>query len=238
MAIALPDLPYDLDALSPHVSAKTLEFHHGKHHAGYVGKLNAAIDGSELDDADLATIVRSAFEAGDTGLFNNAAQSWNHEFLWHSMTPHGGGKPTGDLAAAIVRSFGDIDAFLDTFKNAALGQFGSGWVWLVADGDDIRVTTSSNAETPLTGDATPLLTLDVWEHAYYLDYQNARNRYVDAFLSELVNWEFAARNLHDSTDAEPQAIGARRIAGRPGPLNQTGQSPLIVTRRPLRSAGQ
>lgn len=195
MAIALADLPYDLDGLAPHISARTLEFHHGRHHAGYVRKLNAAIAGTPHDDAELEEIVRASLDSGDRGLFNNAAQAWNHEFLWHSMTPHGGGKPTGRLADAIVRDFGAIDAFMGAFRTAALGQFGSGWVWLVVEDDTVRIAATTNAETPLTSGATPLLTLDVWEHAYYLDYQNERGRYIDAFLAELVNWEFAARNF-------------------------------------------
>ncbi len=194
MSISLPDLPYAVDALEPHVSATTLEFHHGKHHKAYVDKLNAAIAGTAYESQSLEEIIAAAQDAGDAGIFNNAAQTWNHTFLWHSMTRHGGGKPTGELADAIEASFGDLDGFKAQFKQAAMGQFGSGWAWLVRTGEGLEIVTTGNAETPLTGASTPLLTLDVWEHAYYLDYQNRRDAYIDTFLGELVNWEFAARN--------------------------------------------
>ncbi len=195
MAIEFPDLPYAADALEPHVSASTFEFHHGKHHKAYVDKLNAAIGGSAYEDQPLEKIIAAAHEASDTGVFNNAAQAWNHTFLWHSMTPDGGGEPGGALADAITKKFGGIEEFRAAFKASALGQFGSGWTWLVRTGDGVDIVSTGNADTPLTDDLTPLLTLDVWEHAYYLDYQNKRDAYVDTFLENLVNWEFAAENF-------------------------------------------
>ncbi len=196
MAIELPDLPYSKNALEPHISKETLEFHHDKHHAAYVDKTNAAIKGSPLDGASLEEIVRAAAEKGDQGLFNNAAQSWNHTFYWNSMSPNGGGQPTGDLAAAINAAFGDYDGFKKAFADAGATQFGSGWAWLVAKDGKLEVRKTLNAETPLTeAGVTPLLTMDVWEHAYYLDYQNKRPDYIATFLAKLVNWDFAAANL-------------------------------------------
>ncbi len=194
MSIELPDLPYAIDALEPHVSAQTLEFHHGKHHNAYVTKLNVAIEGTAYEGHTLESIISSAHEAADAGVFNNAAQAWNHTFLWHSMSPNGGGEPTGALADAINARFGDTNGFREAFGKAALGQFGSGWAWLVRTPDGLDIATTGNAETPLTDGLTPLLTLDVWEHAYYLDYQNKRDAYVDAFLDNLINWDFAASN--------------------------------------------
>lgn len=194
MSISLPDLPYDDDALEPHVSARTLKFHYGKHHRAYVDKLNAAIAGSDYAEESLETIVRMSQQAGQTGIFSNAAQAWNHTFLWHSMSPVRK-EPSAALASAIEKSFGDLDGFVAAFKAAALAQFGSGWTWLVTSADGLAIVSTANADTPLTDSATPLLTLDVWEHAYYLDYQNDRGRYVDTFLAELINWEFASRNF-------------------------------------------
>ena len=193
--IEFPSLPYAANALEPHVSAKTLEFHHGKHHKAYVDKLNAAIAGTAYEGRSLAMIVSTSHEAADLGVFNNAAQAWNHTFLWHSMAPNGGGAPVGRLGDAIKDRFGDLDGFRDAFKRSALGQFGSGWTWLVNTAEGVDIANTGNAETPLTDGAIPLLALDVWEHAYYLDYQNRRDAYVDAFLSKLINWHFAARNF-------------------------------------------
>ncbi len=196
MSIELPDLPYSKSALAPHISENTLEFHHDKHHAAYVDKTNAAIKGTPLDDAPLEDIVRAAAEKGDQGLFNNAAQTWNHTFYWNSMTPKGGGKPTGDLAKAIDDAFGDYEGFKKAFADAGATQFGSGWAWLVAKGGKLEVRKTLNAETPLTeAGVTPLLTMDVWEHAYYLDFQNKRPAYIETFLDKLVNWDFAAENF-------------------------------------------
>ena len=201
MSVEFPDLPYAIDALEPHVSARTLEFHHGKHHKAYIDKLNAAIGGTAYDDQSLEQIILGAHDASDTGVFNNAAQAWNHAFLWHSMSPNGGGEPAGPLAGEIGNAFGDAAGFRAEFKNAALGQFGSGWAWLVRTVDGLEIVTTGNADSPLVDGNTPLLTLDVWEHAYYLDYQNRRDAYVDTFLDKLINWEFAAQNLEADRNA-------------------------------------
>jgi Fe-Mn family superoxide dismutase len=197
MSVQFPDLPYAFDALEPHVSKETLEYHHGKHHSGYVAKLNAAIEDTDYDSQSLESIIATAHSNKDTGVFNNAAQSWNHAFLWQSMTPDGGGEPAGELAAAIDKSFGDIDGFRSAFTKSALAQFGSGWTWLVKTADGLEIVSTGNADTPLVGADVPLLTLDVWEHAYYLDYQNQRGAYIDAFLNELLNWEFATQNFEN-----------------------------------------
>ncbi|MHA7871895.1 MAG: superoxide dismutase [Hyphococcus sp.] len=198
MAITLPNLPYGKADLAPHISEQTLDFHYGKHHQAYVDKANAAIKGTNLEDASLEEIVRHA--AGDNqGLFNNAAQVWNHTFYWHSMKPKGGGAPTGDIAKAIDDSFGGYDSFKEAFADAGATQFGSGWAWLVAKNGKLEVRKTLNAETPLTDEScTPLLTMDVWEHAYYLDYQNKRPAYIDSFLDNLVNWDFANENLKNA----------------------------------------
>jgi len=195
MAIDFPDLPYAANALEPHVSARTLEVHHGRHHKAYVDKLNAAIADSVYVGQSLEAIIAAARSAGDTGVFNNAAQAWNHTFLWHSMSPNGGGDPSGPFADALKDRFGDLADFRNAFKRSALSQFGSGWTWLVHTEQGVDIANTGNAETPLGEGVTPLLTLDVWEHAYYLDYQNKRDAYIDAFLANLVNWEFAARNF-------------------------------------------
>ncbi len=187
----LPDLPYAKDALAPHISEETLDYHYGKHHATYVTKLNDAIPGTEFENASLEEIVTSA-PAG--GIFNNAAQIWNHTFYWHSLSPNGGGAPTGDLAAAIDKAFGSVDDFKKQFTEKAIGNFGSGWTWLVKNGDALEIVNTDDAETPLTDNKTPLLTCDVWEHAYYIDYRNARPKYLEAYWN-LVNWDFAAKNL-------------------------------------------
>ena len=194
MSIEFPSLPYAINALEPYVSAKTLEFHHGKHHKGYIEKLNSAIAGTAYEGKSLEAIIGAAHKASETGIFNNAAQSWNHEFLWNSMSPNGGGEPIGPLAAAIDARFGNIGGFKAEFKAAALAQFGSGWTWLVRTAKGLEVVSTGNADTPLLHGTTALVTLDVWEHAYYLDYQNKRDAYVDAFLSNLINWDFAAEN--------------------------------------------
>ena len=194
MSIEFPDLPYASDALEPHISSETLAFHHGKHHKAYVDKLNAAIAGTSYEGQSLEEIIAQAREAADQGVFNNAAQAWNHTFLWHSMSPGGGGEPAGELAAAISARFGSLDGFRADFKTSALGQFGSGWTWLVRTADGLDIVNTSNADTPLLHGDMPLLTLDVWEHAYYLDYQNRRDAYIDTFLNKLVNWDFAAQN--------------------------------------------
>jgi superoxide dismutase, Fe-Mn family len=196
MTIALPPLPYDLDALAPHMSRRTLEFHHGKHHKAYVDNTIAAIKDTALADADLVTVVRTAKADGNQKLFNNAAQAWNHTFFWHSLRPGGGGRPTGELARRIEHDLGGFDAFKKAFAAEATGHFGSGWAWLVLKDGRLSVTSYHDADTPVvqTG-VVPLLTADVWEHAYYLDYQNGRANFVAAFLDNLANWEEAERRL-------------------------------------------
>lgn len=194
MSIEFPVLPYATNALAPHVSERTLEHHHGKHHKGYVDKLNRAIAGTAYEGKSLEAVIAATHEASDTGVFNNAAQSWNHTFLWSSMSPTGGGEPIGPLADAIDDRFGSIQGFRDAFKAAALAQFGSGWTWLVRTATGLDIVSTGNADTPLIHGTTALLTLDVWEHAYYLDYQNKRDAYVDVFLSNLINWNFATEN--------------------------------------------
>ncbi len=191
MAHELPALPYAMDALEPHISKETLEYHYGKHHNTYVVNLNKLVADSEFASVSLEDIVRKA----SGGIFNNAAQIWNHTFYWNCLSPSGGGSPDGDLGAAIDRDFGSFDRFKEEFSTKAVTLFGSGWAWLVRNGDgSLAITQTSNADTPLTGDAKPLLTCDVWEHAYYVDYRNARPKYVEAFWN-LVNWEFAAANF-------------------------------------------
>jgi len=197
MAFTLPDLPYAKDALAPHISSETLDFHHGKHHATYVKNLNGLVEGTDMAPKSLEEIIQeTAGNADKQGVFNNAAQIWNHTFYWQSMRPNGGGTPTGKLAEMIDRDFGSFDEFKDAFSKAGATQFGSGWAWLVLNGDKLEVRKTLNAETPLTeSGVTPLLTMDVWEHAYYLDFQNRRPDYISTFLDHLVNWEFAAENL-------------------------------------------
>jgi superoxide dismutase, Fe-Mn family len=197
MPFTLPELPFAKNALEPHMSSRTFDFHYGKHHAGYVKKLNAGIDGTKFADMSLVDIIRATAKGGEnTGIFNNAAQTWNHTFFWNSMSPNGGGEPTGALADKIQASFGSLDNFKDKFADAAASQFGSGWAWLVDNNGQLEIWTTSNAKTPITEDGVkPLITLDVWEHAYYLDYQNGRPDFIRAFLDHLINWEFASSNL-------------------------------------------
>ena len=191
MTFELPPLPYDMNALEPHISQETLEYHYGKHHKTYVDKLNGLVPGSEFDGKSLEEIIASA-PAG--GLFNNAAQVWNHTFYWNGLSPNGGGEPTGALGSAINESFGSFAAFRDKFSDMAATNFGSGWTWLVKQDGKLAIVNTSNAGNPLTDGATPLLTCDVWEHAYYIDYRNARPKYLEAFW-QMVNWEFAAGNF-------------------------------------------
>jgi len=192
----LPALPYAMDALAPHISKQTLEFHYGKHHRTYVDNVNKLTAGTELAELPLEDLVRRvAGDATKTGVFNNAAQVWNHTFYWRSMRPKGGGKPDSALGALIDKSFGDFDKFKQALATAATTQFGSGWAWLVLDGGALKVVSTANADVPFIRGQAPLLTVDVWEHAYYLDYQNRRADYVATFLDHLVNWEFATANL-------------------------------------------
>ena len=188
-------LPYADNALEPYMSANTFSFHYGKHHAAYVTNLNKLIEGTELADKPLEEIVVTSFKEGKTPIFNNAGQVWNHNFFWQSMKPGGGGTPSGALADKINADFGSFDKFKEEFKNAAATQFGSGWAWLVVDNGTLKVTKTPNAENPVVHGQTPLLTLDVWEHAYYLDYQNKRPDFISTFLDHLVNWDFAAENF-------------------------------------------
>jgi Fe-Mn family superoxide dismutase len=196
MSIELPPLPYGESDLAPHISAKTLSFHYGKHHKAYVDNTNKMIEGTDLGKASLEEIIKAAHGKADKrGLFNNAAQVWNHSFYWKSLSPKGGGQPTGKLLDRIKSDFGDFAAFREALAKAAVSQFGSGWAWVVLDGGTLKVEQTANADNPLTAGKKALLTIDVWEHAYYLDYQNRRPAYVDAVLDKLLNWEFAAKNL-------------------------------------------
>jgi Fe-Mn family superoxide dismutase len=193
LAFHLIDLPYSQGALAPHMSAETIEFHYGKHHAGYVSKLNDVIKDTAFADLSLEDIIKKA--AGDDalgGLFNNAAQVWNHDFFWNCLSPNGGGKPEGELLAQIESDFVGFDGFLEAFKKAATGQFGSGWAWLVRTNGKLDVISTQNAIPPMVQGQQALLTCDVWEHAYYLDYRNERPRFVSTFLEHLVNWDFVA----------------------------------------------
>lgn len=196
--LKLPPLPYAESALEPAISAKTMGFHYGKHHKGYLDNLNKLIAVSELESLPLEEIIKVTAKAKDkdgVAIFNNAAQVWNHTFFWNSMKAKGGGKPTGALLEKLEKSFGSYDKFKQAFLDAATGQFGSGWVWLVVDGDGLKIIKTSNADTPVALGQKALLTCDVWEHAYYLDYQNRRKDFVSVFLDSLVNWDFAAAQL-------------------------------------------
>jgi superoxide dismutase, Fe-Mn family len=191
MTVSLPNLPYSKDALAPHISAETLEFHHGKHHNAYVTNLNKLLDGKPEASKSLEEIIMSS----DGGVFNNAAQVWNHTFYWNSMKPGGCGMPSGDLLAAITRDFGSFEKFKEEFTTAATTQFGSGWAWLVVQNGKLAVTKTSNADLPMKHGQKALLTLDVWEHAYYVDFRNLRPKYIETFFTSLANWDFAAANL-------------------------------------------
>lgn len=196
MAITLPDLPYAKDALEPHISAKTLEFHHDKHHQAYVTNLTKLIAGTDMENMSLEDIIKkSAGDAAKAGIFNNSAQVWNHTFYWNCMKKNGGGKPSEKLMKKIDAAFGNFDKFIEEMKNAAVTQFGSGWAWLVLDGDSVKIMKTSNADCPLAHGQKAILTIDVWEHAYYLDYQNRRPDYVATFFEKLVNWEFVESQM-------------------------------------------
>jgi Fe-Mn family superoxide dismutase len=193
MAFELPPLPYAIDALAPHISAETLEFHHGKHHQTYVTNLNNMVEGTDHAGASLEDVIMAA--ESPSPLFNNAAQVWNHTFYWNSMAPGGGGEPTGEVADRINSAFGSYDAFRTQFAEAATTQFGSGWAWLVDDGSSLSVVKTANADLPMRHSAKALLTIDVWEHAYYIDFRNARPNYINTFMDSLVNWDFVAANM-------------------------------------------
>ncbi len=191
MPFTLPPLPYAKDALVPHMSAETFDYHYGKHHQAYLNKLNELVAGKPEESKSLEELVRTT----EGALFNQAAQVWNHTFFWNSMKPSGGGQPNGAIAAALTRDFGGYDKFRTDFTAAAVGRFGSGWAWLVQDGGKLAITTTANADTPLREGKKCILTLDVWEHAYYIDYRNARPNFINAFFDHLVNWDFANENL-------------------------------------------
>jgi superoxide dismutase, Fe-Mn family len=196
MAFELPPLPYPKNALEPHMSEKTFEFHYGKHHQAYVTNLNNLVKDTPMASQSLEEIIKAtAKDESKAGIFNNAAQVWNHTFFWNGMKPNGGGAPSGALAQKIDAAFGSLDKFKEAFKAAAVGQFGSGWAWLVAKGGKLAIETTSNADTPIAHGGKPLLVADVWEHAYYLDYQNRRPDHVQAWLDKLANWSFAEQNL-------------------------------------------
>lgn len=191
MAITLPELPFKKNALAPHVSERTIDFHYGKHHNAYVEKANALVKGTDLEGKDLETIIAStAKDVSKTGIFNNAAQVWNHTFYWNCLKPGGGGAPTGAIAEKINSDLGGYDRFVEQFKEAGATQFGSGWAWLTMKEGKLEIMKTPNADTPLVHGVKPLLTVDVWEHAYYLDYQNRRPDYLKAFVEHLINWDF------------------------------------------------
>ena len=194
--ITLPELPFAKDALAPVISANTLEFHYGKHHKAYVDNLNKLIEGTDLATANLETIIaKVAGDPAKAGIFNNAAQVWNHTFYWKCLRKGGGGTPAGPVAAKINAAFGSYEKFAEELKNAGVTQFGSGWVWLVLEGGQLKITKTANADTPIAHGVKPLLTIDVWEHAYYLDYQNRRPDYLAAVIAQLINWDFVNANL-------------------------------------------
>jgi len=208
MKFQLPDLPFAMDALEPHMSAETLKLHHGKHHKAYVDKLNKAIEGTPYAKMPLEEIIRSSFKK-DSGVFNNAGQHWNHSFFWQCLKTDGGA-PKGELGQRISKDFGDLAGFRKEFSKAAEGLFGSGWTWLVLDGDKLKITTTPNGETPMLNKQHALLTLDVWEHAYYVDYRNERPKFITAFLDSLINWDFVAKRLQEESQ-EVEGGQKRRV---------------------------
>jgi Fe-Mn family superoxide dismutase len=196
MALTLPDLPYAKEALEPYISAKTFQFHHGKHHQAYVDNGNKLIAGTEFENLDPEAILKKVVgDAGKVGVFNNVAQAWNHSFFWKCMKPGGGGRPTGPVAQKIDADFGSYEKFAEELKNAGITQFGSGWAWLVLKNGKLEVMKTANADTPIAHAVKPLLTVDVWEHAYYLDYQNRRPDFLQAFIDHLINWDFVNSGL-------------------------------------------
>ena len=195
MAFTLPDLPFDRDALGPHMSAETLDFHHGKHHKAYVDKTNGLIGDTDLEGASLVDVIRAAHQRGDKGLFNNSAQIWNHSFFWQCLAPEGSTRPSGKLAEMINSDFGGGQQLLEKLATESVNHFASGWGWLILNNGKLEVTSLHDADTPVAHGMTPLLTIDVWEHAYYIDYRNERPRYVKTVLEKIINWDFVARNL-------------------------------------------
>ena len=212
MAFILPDLPYAQDALAPHISAETLEFHHGKHHAAYVKKANAMLEEKGGGDRALSEIIRDARESGDTKLFNNAAQIWNHSFFWQCLAPAQGQQPDGKLKELIEQGFGDAETMLQKLEEEAVNHFSNGWAWLVLNRGQLEITSLHDADTPLVHEGmVPLFTLDVWEHAYYIDYRNERPKFVSSVLKNIVNWDFVAQNLDGQGDhrADQEPVAAR-----------------------------
>lgn len=218
--MTLPPLPFPPDALEPYISRRTVAAHYGRHHAGYVEKTRKLVAGTPLEDAPIETIVRSSHQQRSHDLFNAAAQSWNHAFYWSSMRPQGGGEASGPLAELIEASFGSQSQFRQQFITTAANHFGSGWVWLILEEDRAKILATDNAGTPLLRDCTPLLTIDVWEHAYYLDYQHRRLDYISAFMAHLVNWTFANSNLAAALDQKgsPRWRAALRAAASEIPV--------------------
>ena len=209
MAFTLPDLPFDRDALGPHMSAETLEYHHGKHHKAYVDKANGLVGGTDLESASLVEAIRAAKERGDKGLFNNAAQIWNHSFFWKCLAPAGSTRPSGKLAEMIGSDFGGEQQLLEKLATESVNHFASGWGWLVLNNGKLEVTSLHDADTPVAHGMTPLLTIDVWEHAYYVDYRNERPRYVKTVLENIINWDFVAQNLDANGASRADQEGAR-----------------------------
>ncbi|MCM8556915.1 superoxide dismutase [Sphingomicrobium sediminis] len=195
MAFELPDLPFAKDALGDHMSAETLDYHHGKHHNAYVQKTNGMLGEKGLEGANLTTVIKRAHEAGDKGLFNNSAQIWNHTFFWHGLAPEGSTKPSEKLQAMIDSDFGSTDKLLEALQNESANHFASGWGWLILNNGKLEVTSLHDADTPVAHGMTPLFTVDVWEHAYYIDYRNARPDYLKSVLHNIVNWDFVSENL-------------------------------------------
>ena len=191
MAFELPPLPYAKDALAPHISEETLEYHYGKHHQTYVTNLNKMVEGTDFENSSLEEVIMGS----EAAVFNNSAQVWNHTFYWSCMAPDGGGSPTGEVAEAINSAFGSYDTFVEKFKEAATTQFGSGWAWLVDAGSGLEIMKTANADLPMKHNAKALLTIDVWEHAYYIDFRNARPNYISTFVDSLINWDFVAANM-------------------------------------------
>jgi Fe-Mn family superoxide dismutase len=218
MAFTLPDLPFAKEALAPHMSAETLDFHHGKHHRAYVDKLNGLLGDTDLEAASLTDVIRAAHERGDKPLFNNAAQIWNHSFFWQCLAPEGSTRPSGKLREMIGSDFGDEQALLDKLATESTNHFASGWSWLILNNGKLEITSLHDADTPVAHGMTPLLTIDVWEHAYYIDYRNDRAKFVKSVLQNIVNWDFVARNLdgqgigradqeqHESAEVAPAIV--------------------------------
>jgi len=212
VAFILPDLPFAKDALQPHMSAETFDYHHGKHHKAYVDKVNAMLGEKGLDGASLAEVIEKAKDKGDKGLFNNAAQIWNHSFFWQCLAPAGSTRPSGKLRELINSDFGSEEALLTRLKEESAAHFGSGWGWLVLNNGKLEVTSLHDADTPLVHGMTPLLTLDVWEHAYYIDYRNERPKYLQSVLDNIINWDFVAQNLDGKGIARADQEGSKAIA--------------------------